>query len=54
MATSYKDLGLVNTKRMFEAAFKGGFAIPAYNFNNMEQLQAIVLGCGESDSPFIP
>jgi fructose-bisphosphate aldolase, class II len=51
--TSYKDLGLVNTKAMFEAAFKGGFAIPAYNFNNMEQLQAIVMACGESDSPFI-
>jgi len=53
MAASYKDLGLVNTKKMFEAAFQGGFAIPAYNFNNMEQLQAIALGCAESDSPFI-
>ncbi|MBF0624821.1 MAG: class II fructose-1,6-bisphosphate aldolase [Magnetococcales bacterium] len=53
MSVSYKDLGLVNTKKMFEAAFKGKFAIPAYNFNNMEQLQAIVAGCGESDSPFI-
>ncbi|MEO5371707.1 MAG: class II fructose-1,6-bisphosphate aldolase [Magnetococcus sp. DMHC-1] len=53
MTVSYKDLGLVNTKKMFEAAFKGKFAIPAYNFNNMEQLQAIVTGCGESDSPFI-
>ncbi|MBF0154768.1 MAG: class II fructose-1,6-bisphosphate aldolase [Magnetococcales bacterium] len=53
MGISYKDLGLVNTKKMFEAAFKGKFAIPAYNFNNMEQLQAIVTGCGESDSPFI-
>jgi fructose-bisphosphate aldolase class II len=31
----------------------GKFAIPAYNFNNMEQLQAIVNGCVESDSPFI-
>ena len=53
MATSYEDIGLVNTKRMFAAAFAGGFAIPAYNFNNMEQLQAIALGCAESDSPFI-
>lgn len=51
--TRYTDLGLVNTKAMFEAAFKGGYAIPAYNFNNMEQLQAIVIACGESDSPFI-
>jgi fructose-bisphosphate aldolase class II len=38
---------------MFKAAMAGKFAIPAYNFNNMEQLQAIVNGCVESDSPFI-
>ncbi|OGS35994.1 MAG: fructose-1,6-bisphosphate aldolase, class II [Elusimicrobia bacterium RIFOXYB2_FULL_49_7] len=50
---SYKDIGLVNTKKMFAEAMKGKFAIPAYNFNNMEQLQAIVTGCAESDSPFI-
>ncbi|MBT3236918.1 MAG: class II fructose-1,6-bisphosphate aldolase [Bdellovibrionales bacterium] len=53
MAVSYHDLGLVNTKKMFEHAVAGGYAIPAYNFNNMEQLQAIVNGCAESDSPFI-
>ena len=39
---SYKDLGLVNTREMFAKAIKGGYAIPAFNFNNMEQLQAIV------------
>jgi fructose-bisphosphate aldolase, class II len=50
---SYRDIGLVNTKQMFEAAMKGRFAVPAYNFNNMEQLQAIVLGCADTDSPFI-
>jgi fructose-bisphosphate aldolase class II len=50
---SYKDIGLVNTREMFKAAMAGKFAIPAYNFNNMEQLQAIVTGCAESDSPFI-
>jgi fructose-bisphosphate aldolase class II len=50
---SYKDLGLVTTKEMFKKAHEGGYAIPAYNFNNMEQLQAIVLGCVESNSPFI-
>jgi fructose-bisphosphate aldolase class II len=38
---------------MFKQAMAGKYAIPAYNFNNMEQLQAIVLGCVESDSPFI-
>ncbi len=50
---NYKELGLVNTKKMFEVALKGGFAVPAYNFNNMEQIQAIVLGCLESQSPVI-
>ncbi len=53
MATHYKELGLVNTKEMFKKAVDGRFAIPAYNFNNMEQLQAIVMACAESDSPFI-
>ena len=54
MATvSYKDLGLVNTTEMFKKAMAGKYAIPAYNFNNLEQLQAIVLGCVESKSPFI-
>lgn len=51
--TSYKDLGLVNTREMFKKAMKGKYAIPAYNFNNMEQLQAIITGCIESKSPVI-
>jgi fructose-bisphosphate aldolase class II len=51
--TSYKDLGLVNTRDMFAKAVKGGYAIPAYNFNNMEQLQAIVQACVETKSPVI-
>jgi len=50
---SYKDLGLVNTREMFKKAFEGKYAIPAYNFNNMEQLQAIIQGCGKSNSPVI-
>ncbi len=41
---SYKEIGIVNTREMFKAAMAGKFAIPAYNFNNMEQLQAIVTG----------
>ena len=49
----YKEIGLVNTRVMFEKAMAGKYAVPAYNFNNMEQLQAIVMGCVESDSPFI-
>jgi fructose-bisphosphate aldolase class II len=51
--TSYKELGLVNTKDMFAKAVKGGYAIPAYNFNNMEQMQAIVQACVETKSPVI-
>ena len=39
---NYKDLGLVNTREMFARAIKGGYAIPAFNFNNMEQMQAII------------
>ncbi len=50
---SYKDLGLVNSKELFAKAFEGGYAIPAFNFNNMEQLQAIVSACVEANSPVI-
>jgi fructose-bisphosphate aldolase class II len=50
---SYKELGLSNTKRMFEVALERKFAIPGYNFSNLEQLQAIIIGCGESNSPVI-
>ncbi|MBR5240810.1 MAG: class II fructose-1,6-bisphosphate aldolase [Muribaculaceae bacterium] len=50
---SYKDLGLVNTKEMFAKAIKGGYAIPAFNFNNMEQLQAIIQAAVETKSPVI-
>lgn len=51
--THYKDLGFVNTRDMFKKAMDGGYAVPAYNFNNMEQLQAIIRGCGETGSPVI-
>ena len=49
----YSELGLVNTRDMFKKAMQGGYAIPAYNFNNMEQLQGILMGCAESNSPVI-
>jgi fructose-bisphosphate aldolase class II len=51
--TSYKELGLVNTKELFAKAMKGKYAVPAYNFNNMEQLQAIIQACVETKSPVI-
>ncbi|MCF0241684.1 MAG: class II fructose-1,6-bisphosphate aldolase [Treponema sp.] len=49
----YSTLGLVNTKEMFAKAMKGGYAIPAYNFNNMEQMQAIIQAAVETKSPVI-
>jgi fructose-bisphosphate aldolase class II len=49
----YSELGLSNTKEMFSKAMAGKYAIPAYNFNNLEQLQAIVTACIETNSPVI-
>lgn len=53
MTVSYKDLGFVNTREMFKNAMKDGYAVPAYNFNNMEQIQAIITACVRSRSPVI-
>ncbi|MDR1780536.1 MAG: class II fructose-1,6-bisphosphate aldolase [Tannerella sp.] len=50
---NFKELGLVNTREMFAKAMKGGYAIPAFNFNNMEQLQAIIQASVETKSPVI-
>jgi len=50
---SYSELGFVNTKKMFKDAMDKGYAVPAYNFNNMEQLQAIVTACTRTQSPVI-
>jgi fructose-bisphosphate aldolase class II len=50
---SYKELGLVNSQEIFKKAFEGKYAIPAFNFNNMEQLQAIIQACVEESSPVI-
>ena len=50
---NYKELGLVNTREMFKRAINGGYAIPAFNFNNMEQLQAIVKAAVNKKSPVI-
>ena len=53
MIVRYQELGFENTREMFQRAMKGGYAVPAYNFNNLEQLQAIINGCGQSKSPVI-
>lgn len=50
---SYKELGLVNTKEMFKKAIEGKYAIAAFNFNNMEQMQAIIQAAVETKSPVI-
>ena len=44
---------LVNTKKMFEAAYNGGYAIGAFNVNNMEIVQAITEAAGELNAPVI-
>jgi fructose-bisphosphate aldolase class II len=53
MKAPYQEVGVVNTREMFKKAMAGGYAIPAYNFNNLEQLQAIIIGCMESKSAVI-
>ena len=50
---NYKDLGLVNTREMFKKAIAGQYAIAAFNFNNMEQMQAIIQAAVETKSPLI-
>lgn len=50
---NYKELGLVNTRDMFSRAVKSGWAVPAFNFNNLEQLQAIITASSELRSPVI-
>lgn len=50
---NYKSLGFVNTKQMYKKAITGGYAVPGYNFNNMEQLQAIIMACLETQSPVV-
>ena len=51
--THYTELGFVNTQDMLAKATKSGYAVPGYNFNNMEQLQAIITACVETKSPVI-
>ena len=46
-------MALVSTKEMFEKAYAGGYAIGAFNFNNMETVQAISEACREENSPVI-
>ena len=44
---------LVNTKEMFKKAYEGGYAIGAFNVNNMEIVQGITEACQELKAPVI-
>ena len=46
-------MSLVTTTEMFEKAYDGGYAIGAFNVNNMEIVQGITEACGELDAPVI-
>lgn len=49
----YKDFGLVNTTKMFSDAISRRYAIPAFNFYNMETLTAIINAARDAHSPII-
>ena len=46
-------MALVNTKKMFEMAYKGGYAVGAFNVNNMEITQGIIDAVAEEKAPLI-
>ncbi len=46
-------MGLVTSKKMFECAYQGGFAIGAFNVNNMEVLQGVVEAAEQQQAPVI-
>lgn len=50
---NYKDFGLVNTKKMFINAMKHGYAVPAFNFYNLETLKSILVAAKNTKSPVI-
>ncbi len=46
-------MALVTTKELFAKAYAGGYAIGAFNFNNLETIQAITAACREEHAPVI-
>ena len=46
-------MAIVTTKEMFQKSYRGGYAIGAFNFNNMETVQAITEACREEQAPVI-
>ena len=46
-------MALVDTKKMFEMAYKNGYAVGAFNVNNMEITQGIIMAVAEEKAPLI-
>src|SRR3989304_1269984 len=46
-------MALVSTKKMFKMAYKNGYAIGAFNVNNMEMTQGIIAAVAEKKAPLI-
>ena len=46
-------MALVTTTEMFKKAYDGGYAVGAFNVNNMEIVQAITEACKEEKAPVI-
>ena len=46
-------MALVDTKKMFKMAYKNGYAIGAFNVNNMEMTQGIIEAVAEKNAPLI-
>ena len=49
----YSNFGLANTKTLLNRALRGGYAVPAFNFYNMETLDAILKAAEITQSPVI-
>lgn len=50
---NYRELGLVNTREMFQKAYKEQYAVPAFNFISIEQYNAIIDAAAQKRSPVI-
>ena len=49
----YSNFGLANTKKLLTRALHDGYAVPAFNFYNMETLKAILSAANQTNSPVI-
>ena len=49
----YSDFNLINTKKLLTRALQGGYAVPAFNFYNLETMKAILQAANTTNSPVI-